>query len=212
MSCYEGLGVRLSMDGKLFVVTNRKLIKDENLINVTEAIVKGGADAIILREKDLSSEELYSLAVKMQEVVMNRIPLVINGNYEVAVKCKAEGIQLNYNTFLDFDKPYDKLKGVSIHSLEEARKVYDIGANYILAGHIFNTACKAGLPGRGTEFLNEICSKVPLPVIAIGGIELSNISKVLSAGAKGIALMSSVMEAENPEEIVYKMKEAINNC
>ncbi|AGK98857.1 thiamine phosphate synthase [Clostridium pasteurianum] len=199
------------MDRKLFVVTNRKLIKDGNLINVTEAIVKGGADAIILREKDLSSKELYSLAVKMQEVVMDRIPLVINGDYNVAVKCKADGIQLSYNTFLDFDKAYDKLKGVSIHSLEEAKKVYDIGANYVLAGHIFNTACKAGLPGRGIEFLNEICSDVSLPVIAIGGIELNNIDSILRAGAKGAALMSSVMEAENPEETVYNMKEAIDN-
>lgn len=199
------------MDGKLFVVTNRKLIKDGNIDNVIEASVKGGADAIILREKDLADEELYMLAIKIKEIVDNRIPLIINGNYNVAMKLKAEGIQLSYDVFLKFNQNYNRLKGVSIHSLDEAKNVYNMGADYIIAGHIFNTACKAGLPGRGIEFLSEICSNIAIPVIAIGGIDLNNINSVLGAGAKGIAIMSSVMEADNPECVVYRTKEAMNN-
>lgn len=199
------------MDGKIFVVTNRKLIKDGNLIRVVEASIKGGADAIILREKDLSSEELYSLALEIKEVTRERIPLIINGNYEVAAKSKAEGIQLSYNTFLDSNKAYDKFKGVSIHAVEEAKNADNMGASYVLAGHIFNTDCKKGLEGRGTKFLKEICDKVSIPVIAIGGIDLNNISDILEAGAKGAAIMSSVMKSDNPEKLVYKIKDVINS-
>ncbi|WP_010239394.1 thiamine phosphate synthase [Clostridium arbusti] len=199
------------MDRKLFVITNRKLIKDGNLIRVVEASVKGGADAIILREKDLSSEQLYRLAIEIKEVVKERIPLIINGNYEVAIKSKSEGIQLSYNVFLDFNKSYDKIRGVSIHALEEAKNVDNMGADYVIAGHIFNTDCKKGLEGRGTKFLKEICDKVSIPVIAIGGIELNNINDILKSGAKGAAIMSSVMQANDPEKLVFNMKAAINS-
>lgn len=199
------------MDGKLFVVTNRKLVKDGDLIRVVEASVKGGADAIILREKDLASEDLGRLALEIKEVVKEKIPLIINGNYEVAIKAKADGIQLSYTTFLDFNKDYDKLTGVSIHALEEAKNADNMRADYLLAGHIFNTDCKKGLKGRGTEFLKEICDKTSIPVIAIGGINLNNISGILKSGAKGVAIMSSVMEADNPEDIVNKLKKAIEN-
>lgn len=199
------------MDGKLFIVTNRKLIKKGNIYTVVEGCVKGGADAIILREKDLKFDEIYVLAKRVKEIIRDRIPLIINGNYDVAMKLGVDGIQLSYDVFLKFNQDYNKLKGVSIHSLEEAKNVSNIGADYVLAGHIFDTACKAGLKGRGIKFLNEICSNVSIPVIAIGGIELNNINSVLKAGAKGIAIMSSAMEADNPEDIVYKTKKAINS-
>jgi len=199
------------MNRKLFIITNRKLIKKGDLYTVTEACVQGGADAIILREKDLSSEELYITACRLKKIINNKIPLIINGNYDVAVRCKTEGVHLSYDIFIKFNNKYNELKGVSIHSLEEAKMVNNMNADYILTGHIFNTACKAGLPGRGIEFLKDICGNLSLPVIAIGGIDENNINSVLEAGASGAAIMSSVMEADNPKDVVYKMKSIINN-
>lgn len=196
---------------RLFVVTNRKLIKKGNIYSMVKACVEGGADAVILREKDLNLEELYSTAVKLKEIIDNRIPLIVNNNYNVAVKCNSEGIQLSYHSFINFNKNYDKITGVSVHCLEEAIKADNMGADYILTGHIFDTSCKAGLPGRGIEFLREICKNVSLPAIAIGGIDEYNIINVLKAGAGGVAVMSSVMEADSPGDEVYKMKSIINN-
>lgn len=197
------------MGKKLFVVTNRKLIKKGNLCDVVKASVKGGADAIILREKDLSFEQLYALAISLKEVVENRIPLIVNNNLDVAKKASVSGIHLSYKPFMNFKEKYDRIKGVAIHSVEEGLCVENKGADYLLAGHIYNTSCKLGLEGRGLGFLKELCERLTLPVIAIGGIDLNNIQSVLNAGASGVAVMSSVMEADNVERLVYDIKEKI---
>ena len=92
--------------------------------------------------------------------------------------------------------------GTSVHSLDEARRAAALGANYMTAGHIFNTQCKAGLPGRGLDFLSLICKESPVPVFAIGGITPENMPDILKAGAAGGCMMSSLMTAENPESLI----------
>lgn len=195
------------MENKLFVVTNRKLIKKGSLSDVVKAAVKGGADAVILREKDLGSCELYKLALELKNTTDNKIPLIINGDAEAAEKAAASGLHLSYDIFMNCKNIKQEFKGASIHSLEEGIKVQQKGADYVLAGHIFNTACKKGLDGRGLGYLEGLCDKLNIPVIAIGGIELSNVKSVLASGTFGIAVMSSVMEADEPEKIVYELKQ-----
>lgn len=197
------------MDKKLFVVTNKKLIKKGNLCDVVRACVKGGADAIILREKDLPFEELYALAISLKNVIEDKIPLIINSNFQVVKESSTSGIHLSYNPFMDFKEKYDGLKGVSIHSLEEGICVESMGANYLLAGHIYNTSCKMGLEGRGLVYLKQLCERLTLPVIAIGGIDLNNVKEVLKAGAGGIAVMSSVMEADDVTKLVHDIKDTM---
>ena len=197
------------MDKKLFVVTNRKLIKKGDLSDVVKACVKGGADAIILREKDLHFEELYALALSLNNTIENKIPLIVNNNFQVAKAALTRGIHLSFSPFMNFKEKYNGLKGVSIHSLEEGICAESKGANYVLAGHVFNTSCKMGIEGRGLVYLQQLCERLTLPVIAIGGIDLNNIKEVLNAGASGIAVMSSVMEADNVEGLVHDIKEAM---
>jgi thiamine-phosphate pyrophosphorylase len=198
------------MKGKLFIVTNRKLIPDGDLCRVAKACVRGGADAIILREKDLNKEELYKLTIAIKEATNGNIPIIINGNYEVSIIAKAEGIQLSYNDFLNFSQACESIKGVSIHSVEEAKIVNLMDASYILAGHIYNTECKKGLEGRGLKFLEEITKNVNIPVVAIGGIDLSNALEVIKSGAHGISVMSSVMKSDDPEKLIKGLKQTIN--
>lgn len=194
------------MDKKIFIVTNRKLIKAGNLNSVVKDCISGGANTVILREKDLSSQALYELAEKIDK----RIPIIINGDYEVAKKINATGLHLKYSDFMSFKKD-DKMKvGVSVHSLEEAKVANKTGADYILAGHIFNTKCKEGLEGRGLDFLKKICSAVKIPVIAIGGINTYNVKSVINTGAAGVAVMSSAMEAIKPGEYIKTLKKAMN--
>lgn len=198
------------MDKKLFIITNRKLVKKRSLTDVIDRAVKGGADAVILREKDLSTEELYKLALELKLIINNKIPLIINGNLEVYENIAASGIHLSYDEFMKCEDTNYRLIGSSIHSLEEGLFVQKKGADYVLAGHIFKTACKQGIDGRGLDYLQQICNELRIPVIAIGGIEKNNVKSIIEAGAFGIAVMSSVMEAEKPEKVVYDLKEALS--
>lgn len=97
--------------------------------------------------------------------------------------------------------------GASCHSVEDALEARRLGCTYILAGHIYATDCKKGLPGRGLSFLKQVCDAVSIPVYAIGGINENNIQQTRRAGAKGVCLMSSLMCCGNVQELLAAMKE-----
>ncbi|QAA31388.1 thiamine phosphate synthase [Clostridium manihotivorum] len=191
----------------IYVVTNRKLIKEVALEDICKKSAEGGAAAIILREKDLKTEDLLELAYRVKNELKGRVPLIINGNYEVAKRANSDGLHLGYNAFMDFEVEFSGCLGVSIHSLQEAIDAEKKGADYLIAGHIFETSCKEGLAGRGLGFLSEICNTVRIPVIAIGGISEENINSVMKCGAYGVAVMSSVMNSKDPKSYV----EALSN-
>jgi thiamine-phosphate pyrophosphorylase len=186
----------------IYVVTNRRLIKEGALEDICKKSAEGGAAAIILREKDLETEELLELAYRVKNKLKGRAPLIINGSYEVAEKVNADGLHLGFSAFMNFEAEFSGCLGVSIHSLQEAIDAENKGADYLIAGHIFETSCKEGLAGRGLEFLREICNTVRIPVIAIGGISEENINSVMKCGAYGGAVMSSVMNSGDPKSYV----------
>lgn len=197
------------MAGEIFIVTNRKLIKEGSLSELLEKAANAGLDAVILREKDLSTQELTTLALDIKKVLNEKVALIINGDYEAAINVQAEGMHFSYDAFMKFNLDYEGIKGVSIHSKDEAVSAERKGATYVLAGHIFNTSCKPGIEGRGVEFLNDICNSLTIPVIAIGGINEDNIQQVMRCGACGIAIMSTAMESNNVEEYIKKLKEKV---
>ena len=82
-----------------------------------------------------------------------------------------------------------------------------LGCTYITAGHVFETDCKKGLPGRGLQFLRKVCEVVEIPVYGIGGINEDNIAMVRETGAKGACLMSSLMISEDVEGFMKIMEE-----
>ncbi|MTI66263.1 MAG: thiamine phosphate synthase [Firmicutes bacterium] len=186
----------------LYFVTNRKLIK-KGFFDVIEKAVNGGVDFIILREKDLEYKELYSIASEIKNIIKDKkTRLIINGNIDVVKNLNLDGYHTGFNEFVRESITWNGLVGVSIHSLEEAIIAEKKGADYLLAGHVFKTDCKKGLTPRGVEFIKELTRKVKIPVIAIGGIKPYNVKKVISAGAYGIAVMSSIMMDENPKDLV----------
>ncbi|GFP77389.1 thiamine phosphate synthase [Clostridium fungisolvens] len=195
----------------IYVVTNRKLIKEGTLQEIAESSVKGGATAIILREKDLETCCLKELAIKVKEKLSNSNALfIINGNYKVAKAIGADGVHLSFNDFMNFEEKFDGLLGVSVHSLEEAKLAEENGASYLIAGHIFETSCKEGFKGRGLDFLSKICESIRIPVIAIGGISENNIRDTMKCGAYGAAVMSSVMKSKDPENYICSLKHKLD--
>lgn len=196
----------------LYFITNRKLVAEEKFINVMKEAIIGGVDKIILREKDLKTQELLPIAKKIKELTEDyNCELIINSNVEVAKEINAFGLHLPFNSFLNFDNSFNGEIGVSVHSVEEAIEAYKKGASYLLAGHVFVTKCKEGLEPRGLEFIREIKNNVNVPVIALGGIYPRNTKNVLDAGADGIAVMSTIMTAKNIKSCVSEYQKVLCN-
>ena len=199
---------------KLNIITNRKLCENENLEKQIEKIFSAYQRKIILenfeivsltlREKDLNKNEYLKLVEKIYPICQKyRIDLILHQNYDLVLEDKynVEGLHLSYNTFKSLNKnireelirKYKKI-GVSIHSVDEAKEVENLGANYVVAGHIFKTDCKKDLEPRGLKFIQELSLILTIPIFAIGGINQENSHLVINNGAFGVCMMSSLMK------------------
>ena len=199
---------------KLNIISNRKLCENENLEKQIEKIFSAYKKKIILknfeivaltlREKDLDKNEYLNLVEKIYPICKKYgIDLILHQNYDLNLdeKYNIEGIHLSYEIFKSLNKnireklikKYKRI-GVSIHSLEEAKDVENLGATYVVAGHIFETDCKKGLEPRGLNFIKELSSILTIPIFTIGGINEENSNLVLNSGAFGVCMMSSLMK------------------
>lgn len=191
----------------IYLITNRKLVEPEKFLPIIEEAANSGIEAIILREKDLNYEELLKLALKVKTIASAAdISLIINGNAQVAKDIQADGLQIGFKDFMESKPYFAGLIGVSVHSLEEAVLAEKNRADYVLASHIFPTACKKGLAPKGIPWLREISSNISIPVIALGGINLNNIKSVFESQVQGVALMSGIMCANDISRFVGKLK------
>ena len=201
----------------IICVTNRHLCEGDYREKLVE-IAKAHPAAIILREKDMSEEEYRELAGWFLPICREEgTKLFLHNFYRVAMELSSDGLHLPLPVLeevmseLGSDQPellLDKLGvselGASCHSVEDARRAKNYGCTYILAGHIFDTDCKKGLPGRGLEFLRKVTKEVDLPVYAIGGIEPENIDEVRREGAAGACIMSSAMTVKSVDDLLTK--------
>jgi len=196
-----------SPDFDLYLVTDRRQTRGRELLAVIEQALLGGVRAIQLREKDLGGKELFSLAEKTKTLCARHgASLFINDRIDVALAVDADGIQLGSSSLpvdaarkLMGDK---RLIGASTHSMKEALAAEAAGADFILFGPIYFTPSKAayGNP-QGLERLQEAVEKISLPVYAIGGIKAENVAELKKTGARGVALISAVMSAEEPSSV-----------
>ena len=190
----------------LICITNQKLCHDDFLNRINE-IASGKPDAIMLREKELTEPDYQELAIKVKELCdRHQVKLIINHNLEAAERLKVGAVQVSIHDFRKAREAICKFDqvGVSVHSVEQACEAEAGGADYLIAGHIFPTDCKKGLPARGLIFLKEVCDSVNIPVFAIGGISEANYKIALMAGAKGVCIMSEAMTTDHPETLAQR--------
>lgn len=162
-----------------------------------ERLAKKHPKAIIVREKDLTPKE-YALLLGLCQTLCRSfdIPLIAHSFVDAARQLDITKLHLSVGALLKLGGRPDHLSllGVSVHSLDDAQKAVDLGADYLIAGHIFETECKAGLPGRGLHFLERLCRQSPIPIYAIGGITLERLPLIKKAGAAGGCMMSALMQ------------------
>ena len=139
----------------------------------------------------------------------NGILCVLHNFVGAALELKATAIHLPLPILRNMspcEKKQFKILGASCHSLDDAKEAENLGCTYIMAGHIFDTDCKKGVPSRGLVFLKRVCESVTIPVYAIGGISPSTYESTIKAGAFGACIMSGFMLCENPVEYIKKVK------
>ena len=185
----------------IICVTNRHLCREQILQRV-EALAKARPRAIILREKDLSPAEYRQLAEEALAICAPYgTPCVLHGFAGIARELKCPSLHLPLAALRELgaaEKACFNVIGASCHSAEEAEEAAELGCSYITAGHIFDTDCKRGLPGRGLEYLARVCRAVSLPVYAIGGVTANNVTAARQAGAAGACVMSGAMICTDP--------------
>ena len=197
---------------RLYVVTDRQQTAGRALEAVVSAAARGGAGAVQLREKDLSARDLYALGARLQAALSPYgVPLLINDRLDVALALDAAGVHLAGHSLPTAVARRllgpDKLLGVSTHSVEEARRAAAEGADFIVFGPVFTTPSKVAYgPPQGLHHLTAVVRAVHIPVIAIGGIDHTNLSSVVQAGAYGVAMIRAILAAPEPYQATQQLR------
>ncbi len=193
------------------LVTGRSLCGGEDgLVAAVEAAVGGGVDAVQLREKDLPPDELLPLAGRLREITLGRALLLVNGPLDVALAAAADGLHLP-EAAPPVERPRPGfLVGRSVHSVEAARRAEAEGADYLIAGPVYQTRSHPGVRPTGVSLIEEIASRVPIPVLAIGGLTAGRADEVVRAGASGIAVISAVLAQPDRRAAAEGLRRAVD--
>ena len=207
--------IKQSIDNLFFtLITDRNLCK-QSFLDTIKLALKCGVKTVQLREKGLSTYDLYSFARELRKITLDfKANLIINDRVDIALAIEAVGVHLGWQS-LPFDivrklLGFEKLIGVSTHNRQEALQAQNNGADYITFGPVFPTPSKEGLlEPIGPEEIQKLKQEIKIPVIALGGINEKNVETVLENGADGIAVISSIMRAENLEDAAKCLYEKI---
>ncbi|MDD9903805.1 MAG: thiamine phosphate synthase [Rhodospirillaceae bacterium] len=195
------------------------LITDRNntalpLSDVLAQALQAGCRWIMIREKDLATAELCPVVEATVTVAKDFGATVsVNNDFTAASICKVKAVHLPQGqpvaTIRRVMGP-ETLIGVSAHSVAEAQLAAAEGANYVTASPVFATDSKPGYgPALEPEGLAQIVASVRIPVLALGGVTAENAASCIAAGAAGVAVMGSVMRAQNPGAIVGELIAAL---
>ena len=200
----------------VYPVTCEELSEGRSNLEVLEAVIRGGAKVIQLREKDYQKKDLYHLALKFREMTArDGVLLIINDHVDIALAVDADGVHLGQE-----DLPVQVAKklapelliGASTHSLEQALQAEKDGADYINIGPIFPTGTKEGAEGSlGTEAIAKISPSLEVPFTVMGGINEANIDQVLAQGARRVAMVTAITRATDIAAKVRSLKEKISD-
>lgn len=188
----------------LYAVTDRAWTGEKSLYRQVEDALKGGVTCLQLREKHLDRDLFLQEAVEICKLCKNyNVPFIVNDDVEIAIKSGADGVHVGQD-----DMSVARVRrlvgenmiiGVSAHSVEEALNAAGGGADYLGVGAMFGSATKTDANVTSKDTLKEICRAVDLPVVAIGGINKSNILQLAGRGMDGVAMVSAIFAAEDIE-------------
>ena len=200
----------------LYLVTDRTHTAGRPLLDVVDAALQGGVDAVQLREKDLPGAALFALACRLRELTRRYgARLLINDRIDIALAVGADGVHLPVDSFAPADARRllgaGALVGASTHSVEQARNAAAGGADFIVFGPVFDTPSKRafGAP-LGLDALALVTRAVTVPVLAIGGVTADRVRSVRQCGAAGVAVVAAILAADDPRAAAAALRAGVS--
>ena len=201
----------MKFDSSMYFITDSSNYSEEEFLHRVEQALVGGVTLLQLREKDKTTREYISLAEKVHTLTKKyNVPLIIDDRVDVALAMGAEGVHLGQS-----DMPIntarkilgdDFIIGATTKTVPQALEAYQQGADYLGVGAIYPTTTKVKTVITSTETLGNICSAVPIPVNAIGGLNKDNIDILKGITFAGICVVSAIMKADDPKQATTELK------
>ena len=201
----------MKFDSSMYFITDSTNYSEEEFLYRVEQALMGGITLLQLREKDKSTREYMDLAEKVHTLTKKyNVPLIIDDRVDVALAIDAEGVHVGQS-----DMPVsiarklmgdDKIVGATTKTVEQAVEAYAQGADYLGVGAIYPTTTKVKTVLTSTEPLGNICSAVPIPVNAIGGLNKDNIDVLKGIPIAGICVVSAIMKADDPKQAAVELQ------
>jgi thiamine-phosphate pyrophosphorylase len=197
----------------LALITDRHLCQTLPLEEAVAQAVEGGANLVQLREKDLPAADLLALAEKLRAVTRGRALFLVNDRLDVALACAADGVHLpEHGLSVAATRRLAGdgfIIGRSVHSVAEAVRAQEEGADYVQVGAIFASRSHPDQAPAGLGLLEAVAAAVTIPILAVGGITAANVGDVLRAGASGAAVISAILGAPSPREAAHGLAQAM---
>lgn len=185
---------------RLYGILDLGYVECADAERVASELLGGGVDILQLRAKKLGAAEIEEVAAKLHRLTSAAgVPLIINDYPEIAREVGAEGVHVGQDDLsiarMREMMGRDCLVGRSTHSLAQARRAAEEGADYIGFGPLFATPTKPDYAAIGLEEIAAVHAQVALPIFCIGGIKLENLPSVLAAGARRVVIVSGLLQA-----------------
>lgn len=198
---------------RLHLVTDFQVCPFDRFLALLPDLLAAGVEAVQVRARELPSGQLLAVVRALRRVITPPAVLIVNDRLDVALLCEADGVQLpeeglpveEARRFLGGGR----LLGRSVHSVAAARQAAAAGTDYLVFGHVFETASKPGLQSRGVATLQAVARAVSRPVIAIGGVTPERVPAVRAAGAYGVAVIRGILGASDPAATARAYRQAL---
>ena len=207
----------MQFDPTLYVITDSTYHTTETLLRAVDDACAGGATLIQLREKDTGGRDYLALAQMVKAVTDKyNVPLIIDDRVDVALACDAAGVHVGAS-----DLPVsvcrkllgpDKIVGATAKTVEAAKAAYADGADYLGTGAIYPTTTHVATRVTPVSTLDEICRAVPIPVVAIGGLNARTLPALAGSGADGAAVVSALFAADDIESAAHQLRAVVREA
>lgn len=201
-------------DARLYGIVDLGYLEPENVWRMTQSLCEGGVDVLQLRAKKIVKSEVERLARLMLPITREHgVPLVINDHLDVAANVGSEGVHVGQD-----DDAVAKVRAVvgsscfigkSTHSLDQAERAQEEGADYIGFGPLYATGTKPDYVPIGLQDIAEVHRRVSLPIFCIGGVNAARLDEITAAGAKRVVVVSAFLLAADVSDEVRTLKQRL---